>query len=1050
MVQFGGSISCTATDSISLSSENGNIDIATLGKFQLVDENNNITANGYNNIGTCGNINIRSTFGNIGINTVQNKLLADFEKQYVCAPWNPSFLKQLALITQFIPALDEQMVLSDISPFASNIISWIVSLQTVNVLFDGFPTFLPCKMIMQNPNIGTPKKSKSQWIKDFRTIDINWNSVLNNTYWKMISKVIGNIDISSWSGDISIKTAGTLGNAGNINIFANNKYGALPGYQCGNINMTANTPFTIYTDPRDLFFDSHLKSRFTGKYYMFSSINSSDNPFFDFPINTVKPFQTLQMLANLIGVPAEFGFSGMDSGGGGCIKCIVDVLHSAIKSVGGFSLLPFDICIQPFIPQSTNPTHKFNTLNNSLVQPKQCDSSSLMLKTSNGFGHAVDDYGLGETFQNFQYKMGGIFLNGVGSSSQHFGKNYKVYADENNFKFGVKNKVNTGWVKPSLDMSPLMPWPGIMLPIANNVPIIKNNILTHEHTVNDRDMGSYMCKNVSITRSGIYPLAAVKSLCVGINIETLSLNIPWINIALADLQFSFKPKNIITQPYQIPYTCNVNVPFQKTVITNNWFENTFKKLITVKNVFTIFNKFADKTITYTADQVLNDDINSVVNYMTPLVVNIANGGTVSPQLLMCGEAIGTLAGFDKGRNALTTAVQNLKFPQNYDGQQFSPTTDIDVSGNEKSKFNFTIGNPQRGFGIKFVNQMSYKEFQQDMPNFSAAAPTLANAAELLKPFFPGVGDMVKQLIKGLPQVKIKDKHFLQLSVNPIAGITGETAFAADLFLSTSVTAGGIVIPKGNPLLNGSIMFGIPNIAKLIDPLFAAGTSVSLDPIMIAQTLLKILSMVNDGPKKLLEDVKCAGKIGIGAPGFLADIFGTPDIGYVSAGMDNPVTPFIKVSVLQPLKALSALFAVCLQPPSLSINPAGILTLDPLSIVNVNLSDKAPAITGDVHVFGTGIRLEGKLTASNVSIETDIDVLKDIIQDSYVGNIHSTFAGSGPNLNITAPTIQSTINIGKMKGKQPAFSLTIGLAKFILVILQKQIFNIFKGGAGLLR
>jgi hypothetical protein len=76
----------------------------------------------------------------------------------------------------------------------------------------------------------------------------------------------------------------------------------------------------------------------------------------------------------------------------------------------------------------------------------------------------------------------------------------------------------------------------------------------------------------------------------------------------------------------------------------------------------------------------------------------------------------------------------------------------------------------------------------------------------------------------------------------------------------------------------------------------------------------------------------------------------------------------------------------------------------LSIVNVKLSDKAPAITGDIHVFGTGIRLEGKLTASNVSIETDIDVLKDIIQDSYIGNIHSKFAGSGPNLNITAPTI----------------------------------------------
>lgn len=363
---------------------------------------------------------------------------------------------------------------------------------------------------MQNPNVQPPEKVKSKWIQDFRSIDVNWNSVSNQAYWKLISKVIGNIDITSWSGDITVQTEGILGNAGNINIFAKNKHGGLPGYQCGNINMTASTPFTIFTDPRDLFFDTDLKNKLKGKYYLFSSMSSPDNPLFNMPMNTVKPFQALQSVAGMAGIPAQFGFSSMDSGGGGCAKCIVDVFHSAVKGLGGFSMLPFDIAIEPFIPQSTNPTHKFNSINNSLVQPKECDSSNLMMRKSNGFGHAVDCFNLGQTYQNFQYKMGGIFLNGVGSSTQHFGKNFKVYADENNFVFGVKNKIQTDWIKPTLDMSPLMPWPGIMLPTVNKAPIIKKDILTVDHKVRTRDIGSYKVVYSAIAKSGIYPLAAIR------------------------------------------------------------------------------------------------------------------------------------------------------------------------------------------------------------------------------------------------------------------------------------------------------------------------------------------------------------------------------------------------------------------------------------------------------------------------------------------------------------------------------------------------------------
>lgn len=215
-----------ANENIEEISKRGNITIITQGEFEILDENGNITANGYNNLGTKGNITINSTFGNIGINTIENKYLADLEKENWVIPWNPGYLKSLALISQFIPGFDPNMIVQPLNP-PTDLTSFLQFLQTA-VLYDGFPTFLPCKMIMQNPSVGVPT---SGWIHQFRNIDDKWTNVTNTTYWKLISKVVGNIDIKSWSGDINIETKGTLGNAGNINLFANNKYGALPGYK---------------------------------------------------------------------------------------------------------------------------------------------------------------------------------------------------------------------------------------------------------------------------------------------------------------------------------------------------------------------------------------------------------------------------------------------------------------------------------------------------------------------------------------------------------------------------------------------------------------------------------------------------------------------------------------------------------------------------------------------------------------------------------------------------------------------------------------------------
>lgn len=142
-------------------------------------------------------------------------------------------------------------------------------------------------------------------LEKFRTIADDWTNITNKEYWKLIGKIIGNIDISSWSGDINIKTHGTLGNAGNINIRAQNKYGALPGYKVGNVYITADTPQRIFTDPRDLFLDTHLAGKFQGKFAWFSSTMPMPDITTPPPISN-KPFAPAQMLLNVLGVNVEF------------------------------------------------------------------------------------------------------------------------------------------------------------------------------------------------------------------------------------------------------------------------------------------------------------------------------------------------------------------------------------------------------------------------------------------------------------------------------------------------------------------------------------------------------------------------------------------------------------------------------------------------------------------------------------------------------------------------------------------------------------------------
>lgn len=380
------------TDDIYIDSAKGNIDLITEGQFEIFDQLSDppvITAAGYNNIGTKGNIKLTSTFGNIGLQTIENKTWADFEQKQVVIPWNPSYLKYVGLISKLMPGFNVDSITEPITlpTDMPGLLEWLTKM----VMFDGFPTFLPCHMIMQNPNIDTPG---DDWLDHFRSIETDWMNLTNEKYWKLISRSIGNIDIRSWSGNINIKTEGTLGNAGNINISANNKYGSLPGYSAGNINQTTNTPFRIFTDPRDLFLDSHLESKIAGQFIWFSTAAETiEGP----PPIIIKPMESVQALLSMVGMPGGFGFAAEDSKGGGCINCITDCITQAAVDLKVFNILPWKLTKKIFADKPAH--HTFNAIRGSLPHSNIIGgATSIFEQESNGYGHAVDKHGLDQTY----------------------------------------------------------------------------------------------------------------------------------------------------------------------------------------------------------------------------------------------------------------------------------------------------------------------------------------------------------------------------------------------------------------------------------------------------------------------------------------------------------------------------------------------------------------------------------------------------------------------------------------------------------------------------
>lgn len=158
---------------------------------------------------------------------------------------------------------------------------------------------------------------------------------------------------------------------------------------------------------------------------------------------------------------------------------------------------------------------------------------------------------------------------------------------------------------------------------------------------------------------------------------------------------------------------------------------------------------------------------------------------------------------------------------------------------------------------------------------------------------------------------------------------------------------------------------------------------AFNPVMVIPTILTVLG-TSGKANQLLNQLKFDLRLGVGG-GLAKSLFNCEDVAYVHIGLDPHVTPFVKVCILEQYKIATAYFAACLQPPKLDIIN-GLLSLKPTTFVQP--SDNAPALTGNVHVFGTGVRSQIKATGKETSVDLNVDIVHDLITPgAALGNIN---------------------------------------------------------------
>lgn len=420
-----GHLQITTSNDIQMLSKQGSISLETLGQFDLLNDMNIITSEGYKNLGTKGNITLKSKMGNIGLETVGD---SRFEQNSIVVPWNPCFLSNLQLLGMIIQDFDPSKILftNIIASLGdvSSILNFIMQLPML-AIYDGLPAFLPVKMIAQNPNHEPVKKE--DWdagqYKNYCNAEDNWKNITNTAYWKIIGKVVGNIDIRSWSGDINIKTEGRLGNAGNINIIAEDPVGTLPGYKGGTINIKSKAKKVIYTDPRNMFFDSQ---NILNRSVMLT--HGSDGK--------------VGKLLNY------FTFQNQSETAGGCASCIADAFLTVVNRLAPIPKATMDMYAMNI------PLHPMNTFTRPNTQTWQKTWDGYL---DMGFGHA---YSIGTMDEFCRMNHGTINISSDGSLHINVQNNYtldtnKLFSDKYHFETTVTPNWKYGDVMyPSMTYMP--------------------------------------------------------------------------------------------------------------------------------------------------------------------------------------------------------------------------------------------------------------------------------------------------------------------------------------------------------------------------------------------------------------------------------------------------------------------------------------------------------------------------------------------------------------------------------------------------------------------
>lgn len=459
LISAEGSCDTLIGESIQNISYRGNITLETKGDFELTKDGQ-ITPKGFNNIGTKGNIQVISTFGNINIECKKDDSKAQFNKKHVIIPWNPGFVAEMEKIATMYPAFNKYSAIQAAEGFPTenfSIDTFIEIFKSLGSLFifDGLPVLLPTRMIVQNPNIPIPKSPDDlSWIPNFRTEAKDWKHISTSDYWKLPGRMMGNINIETWSGDINVKTNSSLGCAGNINIEATESGGTLPGYKIGSVNIKNSGKNRIYPDPRDLFLDSNFTSRMSGQLELFTHGTNLTDDFrrsvlptvadsllkqftgfsFNWKATNYNDFYKLNSASILtrggLGAMTPQMLSKMEKMMEkpgptlGCPKCISDYLLGlpgvqdicyttenledfgsvGLHSYGFFKFNPFD--------NKNNPRGTFNIL--SLDYDK----------ISMGDGHAIDMGFIDREFVG--QNIGAFNINTSGSFSQLIGRNYNM------------------------------------------------------------------------------------------------------------------------------------------------------------------------------------------------------------------------------------------------------------------------------------------------------------------------------------------------------------------------------------------------------------------------------------------------------------------------------------------------------------------------------------------------------------------------------------------------------------------------------------------------